>query len=344
MKSFRWILVFVLVLSLALPVMTANAAGPRSASVSLSAPVPNPGLLGGDVTLDLLINAANIEPGVAGAEIYLGYNPAMVTPPTTPNGAAEVLTDFFGTSTVSINEVLPAGQCPGGTSPCIHLVVAGPAQITQTGVAARFHFRGITEGSACFTMLQSVLVDADGFNVTHTAAQAQCATIVYRVTANGTVQRQGVPASPNTGAGTLACSTVTVSGTAAFGPINTNTSGAFSVAGLGTGTYTFRAAYPGYLPADKTGVTIVAGGPTTLTLATVALRGGDVNGDNAINILDIGSIISKFGRTAVAVKSASANCSVTDETADINDDGVVNISDLAIAAGNWGSVGPKVWP
>ena len=196
MKLYRSILVLVLVLSLGFPVMTASAAAPqmpsllvRSASVSLTAPVPNPGLIGSDITLNLVINVANIDPGVSGAEIYLGYNPAMVTPPTTPNGAAEVLPDFFGTSTVSINEVLPAAQCPGTASPCIHLVVAGPAQVNQNGVAARFHFRAITEGSACFTVLQSVLVDANGFNVDHVAAQPQCATLQFRVAANGVVQR-----------------------------------------------------------------------------------------------------------------------------------------------------------
>lgn len=346
MKTYRWIFMFVLVLSLGFPAMTANAAPllqtTRSAAITLTSPLPNPGVIGSDITFDFVINVANIDPGVAGAEIYLGYNPALVTPPTTPNGAAEVLPDFFGTSNISINEVLPAAQCPGATSPCVHLVLAGPAQITQNGVAARFHFRGLAEGSACFVVLQSALVDANGFNVVHTAAQQQCATIKLLVTAKGIVQRQGVPANPNTGGGTLACSSVTVVGTTTA--VNTDSTGGFQVPNLQVGTYTFRAAYPGYLVSEKAGVSIVAGSPSTINLGTTILRGGDVNSDNAINILDIGTIISKFGRTGVAVRSASANCSVTDEPADINDDSLVNISDLAIAAGNWGSVGPKLWP
>ena len=348
MKTYRWFLMAVLALSLGFPSMTVNAGSllqvVRSASISLSAPIPNPSVIGGDTTLNLVINVANINPGVSGAEIYLGYDPALMTPPSTPNGAAEVMPDFFGSSTVNINEVLPAAQCPGGASPCVHLVVAGPAQVTQNGVAARFHFRGLAEGSACFTVLQSVLKDADGFNVTHTAATQQCVPVIFRVTATGVVQRQGVPANPNTGGGTLACSTVTASGTSSLGPVNTNTSGGFQLPNLQIGTYTIRAVYPGYLASEKTGINIVAGSATTLNLGTTTLRGGDVNGDNAINILDIGSIISKFGQAGVAVRSASATCSVTDEPADINDDGLVNISDLAIAAGNWGNVGPKPWP
>jgi hypothetical protein len=222
--------------------------------------------------------------------------------------------------------------------------VAGPAQVTQNGVAARFHFRGLAEGSACFTVLQSALVNADGFNVTHVAALQQCVTIQYRVTVTGVAQRQGVPANPNTGGGTLTCSSVTATGTTSLGPVLTDVNGGFQLPNLQIGSYTIRATYPGYLPSQKAGITVVAGGATTVNLATTSLRGGDVNGDNAINILDIGSIISKFGQAGVAVKSASANCSTTDEPADINDDGLVNISDLAIAAGNWGSVGPTVWP
>jgi len=351
MKTYRWIVITVLVLSLGLPAMTASAAAPyqtavppRSASISLTSPLPNPGLTGGEVTFDLVINVANIDPGVSGAEIYLGYNPVLVTPPTTPNGAAEVLPDFFGASNISINEVLPAAQCPGGASPCVHLVLAGPAQITQNGVAARFHFRGTAEGSACFAVLQSALVDANGFQVNHVAAQQQCVTIQFRGSASGVAQRQGVPANPNTGGGTLACTSVTASGTGSFGPVNTDINGGFKITNLSIGTYIIRAVYPGYLASEKAGVSIVAGNSTTINLGTTILRGGDVNGDNAVNILDIGAIIGKFGRAGVAVKSASANCSVTDEPVDINDDGLVNISDLAIAAGNWGSVGPKLWP
>lgn len=313
-----------------------------TATISLTAPVPAISAVGGDVGIDLVINVANVVPGVAGADVYVGYNPALVTPPTGPDGAAEVLPGFFGSTTVSIVEVLPAAQCPGGASPCVHLVVAGPAQITKNGVAARFHFRGIAPGSACFTILQSSLSDADGYMVDHTAGAQQCSTIQTR-TVSGIVLRQGVPANPNTGGGTLACASVRAVGSWTFGPVNTDTTGRFNLNNLPTDSYAFRATYPGYLAAEKTGV-VVTNSTLTLDFGSVTLLGGDVNGDNSINILDIGAIISKFGRTGVGVRSASVNCSVTDEPADINDDGVVNISDLAIAAGNWGSVGPRNWP
>jgi hypothetical protein len=189
--------------------------------------------------------------------------------------------------------------------------------------------------------LQSKMVDANGFEVIHTAAQDLCRTIQGRNT-TGVVLRQGVPAVPNTGGGSLACSSVTATGTWSYGPVNTDLTGQFNLPNLPTGTYNIRAGYPGYLASEKTGV-VVPNNPLEINVGTTTLRGGDVNGDNAVNILDIGAIISKFGRTGVAVKSASLNCG-SDEPADINDDGQVNISDLAIAAGNWGSVGPTLWP
>jgi len=220
--------------------------------------------------------------------------------------------------------------------------LAGPAQITQNGVAARFHFRGKAEGSACFSVLQSIMVDANGFQVEHGKASDQCMTVYVNATATGVVLRQGTPANPNPGGGSLACSTVTVTGTGAYDPVLTDKTGNFTIAKLRTGTYIFRAIYSGYLASEKTGV-IVAGNSQTVSVGTTTLRGGDVNGDNAINILDVGVIISKFGKTGVAVKSASTSCG-PDEPADINDDSLINISDLAIAAGNWGATGPTRWP
>jgi hypothetical protein len=343
MKTYKWITITVLTLLLSLPAMTVSAGAlhqaARSASVSLTLPTPNPVSVGSEVSFDLVISVANINPGVAGADIYLKYNSALVAPPSSPTSVAEAQSDFFGATNVSVNEIT---QCPGSTSSCVHIVLAGPAQVTHNGNAARFHFRGIADGSACFSIYQSTLADANGFQVDNSRGQDQCVPVVLRVTASGTVLRQGVPANPNPGAGSLACSTAIANGTPNFGPTNTDGSGKFSIPNVSTGTYTFRATYPGFLASEKPGV-VVGGGSTTMDVGTTTLRGGDVNGDNAINILDIGTIISKFGKTGFAVKSASANCTVQDESTDINDDGLVNISDLAIAAGNWGSTGPTPW-
>ncbi|MBI5354700.1 MAG: hypothetical protein HZB50_18820 [Chloroflexi bacterium] len=342
MKTFKMFVTTILVLMLGIPAISANAAGPRSASLALTTTMPNPVLIGNEVTFDLVIFVANITPGVTGADIYLRYDPALVGPSVNPSvPTAEARPDFFGVSVISVNELLPAASCPGGVNPCIHLVLAGPAQITQSGVAVRFHFNTLAAGNACFGVSQSNLKDADGFDVTHTLGSDTCVLVQTR-TVTGLVLRQGVPAVPNPGGGTIGCARVTGIGTWTFGPFDADATARFSILNLPTGTYTFRAFYPGYLTAEKTGFA-VTGNADEIDLGSVTLRGGDVNSDNAINILDVGSILSQFGATGVSVGSSGGFCGF-DEAADINDDGNINISDLAITAGNWGQVGPKVWP
>jgi hypothetical protein len=343
MNTPKWLNVIVLVLALSMPATPVSAA--PAASIALTSPTPNPALIGDEVSFLLVISATDITPGVAGAEVYVSYDPALVAPPASPLGVAVAMPDFFGISDISIKELLPAAQCPGGASPCVHLVLAGPAQTNHSGAAARFHFQGIATGSACFEVLASTLKDADGFDVPHTVAgpNPQCGQIVSRNVA-GTVLRQGTPGVPNPGGGTLACSEVRLtSGGTTFGPVSTDGMGNFTLTNPPSGVQRLRAEYSGYLASEKT-ITISSGGTASTNVGTTTLRGGDVNGDNAINILDIGAIVSKFGNTGVSVRSDPADCTDTDEPADINDDSLVNISDLAIAAANWGLIGPTPWP
>jgi hypothetical protein len=338
MKTHKWFVITVLVLALIMRVTPASAA--RSASIQLTSPMPNPGLVGGDVIFELKIDVTDINPGVAGAEIYLGYE-GSASPPVSPLGVAMALPDFFGLSDISIKEILTAAQCPGGTLPCVHLVVAGLPQQTHSGAAARFFFRCTAEGTARFTVLSSTLVDADGFQVLHTSASPVSVPCVFRATVNGKVLRQGMPAIA------LACSVVRLEPEPpGVGPVFTNASGNFTFdRNVPVGTYTLHARYSGYLTSSRT--IIINSGTLVFDAGTTTLRGGDANDDNKINILDIGEVISEFGITDAPVGSSNpANCSsavIADEPADINDDRNVNISDLAIAAGNWGRIGPTPW-
>ena len=155
----------------------------------------------------------------------------------------------------------------------------------------------------------------------------------------GMVLRQGTPANPNPGGGTLACSEVNA--------VFTDPSGKFEFSLINplSGTYIIGARYPGYLSSETT-ITI----PPSKDVGTTTLCGGDVNADRVINILDIGTITANFGKTNMPVRSEVSvpplfpdDCADPDEPTDINDDSLVNISDLAIAAGNWGLTEATLW-
>jgi hypothetical protein len=358
MKTYKCFVITALVLALSVPVTPVSAQSPAT-SVTLTLPTPHPGVVGADLSFMLVLDVANIVPGVAGVDVYFTYNPAFVVPNPGPIPVVEPLPDFFGPSIVTSYGILPAGDplCPlplvGGPLPCIHLAAAGPAQVTRSGAVARFHFLGLADTdpgvTACFGDGFSItMVDANGFPVV-TAVEPpdpQCTPIVDS-DVEGIILRQGTPAVPP-GPGTLACSQVDLlsGGIVTLGPNFTGVGGDFSlVVPPPSGVQALRAVYPGFLASQKT-ITIGAGGP--INVGTTTLRGGDVNGDNKINILDVGIIIGNFGFVGAPVESGAAICSPpfagSLDPVDINDDGTINISDLAIIAGaNFGMVGPTPW-
>lgn len=168
------------------------------------------------------------------------------------------------------------------------------------------------------------------------AARNVSATVLPLASGNsiqGFAQRQGMPVDRQS------CTTISLNGNITT---HSASAGVFTFENISAGSYTLRAAYPGFLPAQKS-ISVLETDPAIWNAGSTTLTGGDVNGDLAINILDITPVIQKFGSVNPAVGSSSPNCSVTDDPADINDDAAINISDLAIAAGNWGRTGPTEW-
>lgn len=62
---------------------------------------------------------------------------------------------------------------------------------------------------------------------------------------------------------------------------------------------------------------------STLTVATVTAKPGDLNGDNTVNITDLSIMLSNYN--------------TTNSVADINKDGTVNVFDLSILLSNYGT-------
>jgi uncharacterized repeat protein (TIGR01451 family) len=92
------------------------------------------------------------------------------------------------------------------------------------------------------------------------------------------------------------------------------------------GQVTLHVSHPGHLDAVAT---VKAVPNVHLDMGEIELLGGDVNGDNQIDILDISYIGYRF--------------SSADARADVNGDGIVDILDLSLVGANFGRAGPVHW-
>ncbi|GAB4581344.1 MAG: hypothetical protein Fur0022_40910 [Anaerolineales bacterium] len=88
-----------------------------------------------------------------------------------------------------------------------------------------------------------------------------------------------------------------------------------------------------YLDAAENGLTLPAG--STVTLNTVTLLAGDANDSDKINIFDLALIGSHYG--------LSIGDPAWDPRTDINNDGVIDLQDLVLAASNYQRTSPVPW-
>lgn len=108
--------------------------------------------------------------------------------------------------------------------------------------------------------------------------------------------------------------------------VTANPDGTFSLTAP-AGTYTIAASASGYLDAEGS-ATIPAGG--TSTKPNITLLAGDIDGNNVIDQFDALTIGMNYNGT-------------TPPAADLNNDGVINVLDLELLAGNYRKTGPTVW-
>jgi hypothetical protein len=309
-------------------------------------------VVGGTFTTDLQVsvtNSATPEVGVMGVEIWLPFDPGVVTVDDFDDNPAngtqvEVKNGFFdGNLVIGANEVI------GGTMPptapadcttagaCVHVAVShtgGSGPITnKTGTVATIAWAALTTGSPAINIAivppgippGSVLSDPNGQPITINSTSVPAITVTDAGTVEGVVKRQGTQTNQ---ARTEIVGIAVDDGVVATA--TTSGDGSFSLVVPSRGTYTVNASYPGYLQAQKDSVYVVG---ATVDVGQTTLVGGDVNGDNCINILDIVSIIGKFGQMGLPHSDPE----------DINDDGTIDILDLTIAAGNFTRCGPTAW-
>jgi hypothetical protein len=96
-------------------------------------------------------------------------------------------------------------------------------------------------------------------------------------------------------------------------------------------SYTFTTGLPGYLNVGSTLAKTLTVTDSDLTLPPLYLLAGDVIADNIITTADLDAIRDAFGSEGAGLP------------ADINADGVVDVRDLALAAGNYGLTSADVY-
>jgi len=335
MQKKHWSLILAMAMLLSLLPQAVLAQAPNYyTSVIVSDVTSGAPVVGGSFTTDVslsIVNNATPMLGVMGVDLYLGFDPAIVNVDDADDNPANgvqvnVSTGFFGGSVVvAKNIVLPYGAetCPGGGS-CVHLALShtGAPINNKTGKIATITWGGLAVGPTGLAVLtDTVLADVDGNTVPINSTSVPAISIVPAGTITGRVEEQGQ--TDFSGVSLTAYNT----GGGVVGTATTDAAGNFTITVPQGGVYQLQAFDHGYLKAQKSSVYVVG---ATVGIGTTRLLGGDVNGDNNVNILDIVGIIGVFGTGGTI-------------STDINDDGTVNIFDLTIAAGNFTKVGPTAW-
>lgn len=345
-------LIIAVILAVLIPASVGAQSPNTYTSITVTDILSGAPVVGGTFTTDLQVSIANSatpEVGVMGVEVWLPFDSTIVTVDDFDDNPAngtqvEIKNDFFdGDLVVGANEVVTGAMPPTAPTDCItagacvHVAVShtgGSGPVTNaTGAVATITWAGLAIGSPAIGIATvppgiapgSVLSDSDGQPIPINSISVPGITVTDAGTIEGVVQRQGTQTGH---AGTEVVAVAVADGAVVMA--TTAADGSFSlVVPLGS-TYTVNASYPGYLQSQKGSIYVVG---ANVDIGPTKLVGGDVNADNCINILDIVSIIGRFGQTGLPASDPQ----------DINDDGTINIFDLTMAAGNFARCGPTAW-
>ena len=302
-------------------------------SVIVSDVTSGSAVVGGVFTTDVSLsieNNATPQVGIMGFDLWLQFNSTVLgvdDADDNPGNGIQVTVStgaMGGSVVVAANEVV---TCPSGGT-CVHLALSrtGTPIYNWSGKIATVTWAGLAAGTADLAVtVDTVLSNENGMDVAINSVVVPNLNIIEPGIIQGMVRRQG---SRTDHAGTAVVAYNTGGGVVA--DTTTGPEGYFTLNVPAGGTYLVQSSYNGYLKTQKTNVYVVG---ATVWLGITQMKGGDVNGDNNVNILDIVSIISRYGTSGWG----------PDEAVDINNDGDVNIFDLTIAAGNFGRYGPLTW-
>ena len=277
--------------------------------------------INGEVTVDIRVGDVT---DLFGIQLELSFDPSIV-------------------EVVDVDDVKNGIQIDPGSCPLSDFVVANGADnfsgtiqyaasslaptppCSPGGIVASITFRGLAEGTSPVAFVSWLLSDPDGIPIGVETVTDGEIVVISDGRIEGFVDLQG--RTDDSGAEVCA--------TGGGSPICTTTdSDGYYIVTVPQDTYTVEVEMDRYLDGSKSGVVVVAG--NLVTLSTVELLGGDAIEDDVINILDLSFIGFRFGLTD--------SDPGWDAQADINDDLIINILDVVLAAGNFLATSPVPWP
>jgi len=324
MKGKKLMLALVVATLMALPLVSAFAAGPGDPDTTVAVTDASMNI-GAEATSEIRVSIVNemTDPvELRGVEVHLTFNPAIVeVVSVTPSAAL-----FDGTLQIGQNQF----DNVAGTIDFAVAQSAGTSVFNATDAAiATITWRGLASGETLVAVAGNTLMsDPEGYAITVDISVP--GTVVVNELVGciiGSVHLQG--RHPDHSGATVTAEKdggVVASAT-------TDASGNFTLENLAPDTYEVYARMYGYLDSFQgSGVQVMAGQCTDI--GATKLLGGDVapQAPEPNNIIDINDI------TYIAFRFRGA-----DMTADVNGDSVVNILDLTMGAANFGRIGPTPW-
>jgi len=293
-------------------------------------------LVGEIGTCTVWIDLDELPRGLAGVEVHLPFAPIGVAEVVDADGNPDngVQISLHPFSSLFTGGIFVGQNQADNANGTIDFAVsqAGGIPVTDTNgpvQIATIHFRGLQEDCVRIPLVTAILSDRDGYPIALDEfledglcfiplPQAECKI-------SGTVQLQG--RYDHSAAAVEFCSedgdcypVVPVPGGSPAGD--------FELTVDCNERYKGTASMPLYLSAETKPEWKEVTGEECVQ--AIKLLGGDVIGDNVIDIRDVAYIAYRFGGS--------------DTSADVNGDGAVNILDLTVAAANFERVGPISWP
>jgi hypothetical protein len=246
-----------------------------------------------------------------GFETTIRFNPAVL----------EVLDADGGTAGVQVNRGswLPGGahvavnsvDNGAGTIQFVATLIAPDPALNGSGALVSLPFRAKASGSSAIAIDALKLVNSSAviIPVSHNDGQVTVSGVPSQATLAGTVRLEGRTDHSGTVVQLDGGSSVTTGANGNYSFVTT------------ASTHNLAFSRSGYLPASTTAVGVAG---STVSVPTVTLLAGDINGDGMIDILDLVAVGAQFGSS-----------SPSPATADANGDGTVDIIDIVLVAKNF---------